>query len=98
MGRKQHTLSSIASTLGGGSNSVGSSLASARDSVAYGVGETFAGLADCVLKTAESTFESVSCYSDCRAEGVGRNVIPLLSDIVDCGLWIGDLVEEEEYR
>lgn len=56
MGRRgQHTLGSIASTLGGRANSVGSSLASTRDSVAYGVGEAFAGLADCVLETAEST-------------------------------------------
>ena len=56
MGSKKHTLGSIASTLCGGANSVGSSLASVRDGVAYGIGEAFAGFADCVGETAECTF------------------------------------------
>jgi hypothetical protein len=80
-GERKHTLCGITNTFGGRASGVADSFASARDGIAYSVGQTFASLADRVRETSESTFWfwSTAVVTNNREE---RGAVPLLSDII----------------
>ena len=63
-GKRKHTLSGIANTLGSRASGVAYSLASTRDSVANSIGQALSGLANGIGETAESTFTFVSSCPD----------------------------------